>query len=275
MRRKLLILCYHGFEIYNESQFRPQIFIKRTTFERRLKALKKYTSAVIPLDVAVRALEDDSLPDKSVVITIDDGFYSVFSIAFPLLQQYNFPATVYQTTMDMQKEQPILHLLVPYMIKTTSVEMIDSDRYKWVVTEGLDLSRAQDEKKFTELCLSYAEKIESLEELERFCKELGDLLEIDYNNVRDSRLLTLMSESEVSMLASKGLDIQLHTHTHMPSQNDNEKVSNEIRINRQILEKLTDRPLVHFCYPSGRWSAFHFPVLKKKGSKVQQLACLV
>ncbi len=107
MRRKLLILCYHGFEIKNESQFRPQLFIKKETFAKRLKLLNKSSSMVLNLDVAIQALETDSVPDNSVVITIDDGFYSVLSIAFPLLQQYDFPATLYQTTQEMQKGQPI------------------------------------------------------------------------------------------------------------------------------------------------------------------------
>ena len=45
-----------------------------------------------------------------MVITIDDGFYSVLRIGFPLLQQNDFPATLYLTTMDMQKGLPILRL---------------------------------------------------------------------------------------------------------------------------------------------------------------------
>jgi peptidoglycan/xylan/chitin deacetylase (PgdA/CDA1 family) len=267
LRKKLLILCYHGFEINNESQFRPQLFIKKDTFEHRLKLLNRKSSYIVSLDQAVQALESDNLPDNSVVITIDDGFYSVLSIAFPLLRQYDFPATLYLTTMDMQKGQPILHLLIGYMIATTTIKTVDSNQYQWGSDEQIDLSFPQNKKKFTDVCLSYAEQIESFEELEQFYKELGNLLEIDYENVRDSRLVTLMSESEVSMLASKGLDIQLHTHTHQFPQNDAEKASHEIRKNRQILEKLTSGPLVHFCYPSGQWSTLHWPVLKETGIK--------
>ena len=50
-------------------------------------------------------------------------------------------------------------------------------------------------------------------------------------------------------------------------QNNAEKARLEIKKNRQILEPLTGRPLVHFCYPSGEWSTLHWPVLKKEGIK--------
>ena len=267
MRKKLLILCYHGFEINNESQFRPQLFIKRTTFERRLKAIKKSSSVVISLDEAVRRLETASLPDNSVVITIDDGFYSVFTSGVPLLQQYDFPATLYQTTMDMQKGHPILHLLIPYMIETTTIRSIDTSQYKWGCKKTIKLTLPQDRKAFIESCLSFVEKLDSYENIEKFCSELGSVLGIDYKDVRDTRLLSLLSESEVSTLATKGMDIQLHTHSHRFPKNDTKKASNEIRKNRQILEKITSGPLVHFCYPSGQWSTLHWPVLKDAGIK--------
>jgi peptidoglycan/xylan/chitin deacetylase (PgdA/CDA1 family) len=35
------------------------------------------------------------LPRKSVIITIDDGYRSTFDVAFPILRQHGFPATVF------------------------------------------------------------------------------------------------------------------------------------------------------------------------------------
>ncbi|MBU0465861.1 MAG: polysaccharide deacetylase family protein [Proteobacteria bacterium] len=35
------------------------------------------------------------MPQKSVVITIDDGYKSVYDIAFPILKQYGFTATLF------------------------------------------------------------------------------------------------------------------------------------------------------------------------------------
>ena len=266
LRKKLLILCYHSFELKNETRFRPQLFIKKETFERRLKLLSDSSARVLSLDAAIQSLESDSLPDHSVVITIDDGFYSVLPVAFPLLEKYGFPATLYQTTRDMLKEQPVLHLLIAYMIEITPKASVSS-RQEWGRAEIFELMRPQDRKKFFDYCLSCAGKLDSFEALERFCIELGDVLEVDYEDVRDSRLLTLLSEAEVSMLASRGLDIQLHTHSHRFPKNDAEEASLEITKNRKALAGLTHRPLVHFCYPSGEWRTSHWKILEKEGVK--------
>jgi peptidoglycan/xylan/chitin deacetylase (PgdA/CDA1 family) len=266
LRKKLLILCYHGFELKNECQFRPRLFIKKKTFERRLKLLSDSSARVLSLDAAIQLLETDSLPDNSVVITIDDGFYSVLPVAFPLLEQYGFPATLYQMTKEMLSERPVPDLLFAYMIETTPKDII-LNRYKWGSAEKIELTHPQNKKAFLDYCLSHSEKLDSFEELEQFCIELGDLLGVDYEDIRNSRILTLLSASEVSMLASRGLDIQLHTHTHAFPQNDAEAARLEIQKNRESLERLTHWPLVHFCYPSGEWRIAHWEVLKKEGMK--------
>ncbi len=42
MRHKTLILAYHGFEVLNETQFRPKLFIKKATLENRLKYFSSF-----------------------------------------------------------------------------------------------------------------------------------------------------------------------------------------------------------------------------------------
>ena len=51
---------------------------------------------VVPLS-AVRPFLDGqrALPDKAVVITIDDGFRSFFDVAYPILKKYQFPSTMF------------------------------------------------------------------------------------------------------------------------------------------------------------------------------------
>ena len=39
-----------------------------------------------------------SLPDKAVVITFDDGYSSIFDTAFPMLKNYGFPFTLFLST---------------------------------------------------------------------------------------------------------------------------------------------------------------------------------
>ena len=49
-RKRLGILCYHGFAFEDEAVFRPKLFIRPEVFEQRLKTIKRYGFSVLPLD---------------------------------------------------------------------------------------------------------------------------------------------------------------------------------------------------------------------------------
>src|SRR5579862_8992356 len=87
-RPGLRILCYHGFALADEAEFRPKLFIRPETFEARLRSIAKQSFPVLFLGDAVELLSQGQLPSRALVITIDDGFCSVRSSAAPLLQKY-------------------------------------------------------------------------------------------------------------------------------------------------------------------------------------------
>jgi hypothetical protein len=63
-----------------------------------------------------------------------------------------------------------------------------------------------------------------------------------------------MTPVEVEEVADAGIDIQLHTHRHRVSHQQN-LFNREIDENRQRISALTTKPLRHFCYPGG----YHVP----------------
>ena len=92
-RAKLPILMYHRF---SESQESGKT--SRQTFETHLSYLTK-NYKIISMTDAVRYLTDgNSLPNRSAVLTIDDGYRDFYDVAFPVLKNYNVPATLYLVT---------------------------------------------------------------------------------------------------------------------------------------------------------------------------------
>ncbi|MFL0801243.1 MAG: polysaccharide deacetylase family protein [Agarilytica sp.] len=51
-------------------------------------------------------LKGESLPDKTVVITFDDGYRSVYTAAFPLLEKRGWPFTVFINTQAHDEKNP-------------------------------------------------------------------------------------------------------------------------------------------------------------------------
>jgi len=87
------ILCYHNLNPTTPGSMNmtPQ------HFEEQIKWLKDNGYTIIPLKTAVEYLQgkNSSLPEKSVVVTADDGWKSVYTYMLPVVRKYNIPVTLF------------------------------------------------------------------------------------------------------------------------------------------------------------------------------------
>ena len=85
------ILCYHRFA----EKCKSSLCIPTHIFDQQMKYLKDNHYRVITLSDLLDFLKyRHSLPKRSVVITIDDGYGSAYNIAYPILKKYGFLATL-------------------------------------------------------------------------------------------------------------------------------------------------------------------------------------
>ena len=93
------ILCYHRFADSCDSN----MCISTASFAAQLAYLKQNGYHAITLAQLNEFLEYRSaIPAKSVVITMDDAYRSIYDIAYPLLKQYQYPATLFVYTDFIQ-----------------------------------------------------------------------------------------------------------------------------------------------------------------------------
>lgn len=87
------ILCYHNLNpsIPGSMSMTPK------KFESQIKWIIDNGYTVIPLKDAVEYLQGkrESLPAKSIVITADDGWESVYKYMWPIIKKYNIPVTLF------------------------------------------------------------------------------------------------------------------------------------------------------------------------------------
>jgi peptidoglycan/xylan/chitin deacetylase (PgdA/CDA1 family) len=89
------VLCYHQF---SETET-DRMTVTRSAFEKQMRFLKEEGYRVIGLDQLLDFIDfKRQLPRKAVVITIDDGWRSTYDIAYPILKQYGYPATLFVYT---------------------------------------------------------------------------------------------------------------------------------------------------------------------------------
>ncbi len=91
---------YHS--ITDESENRHpyyRINTSREMFAAQMRFLHEHRFNVIDLSTLIEKMNSGGEPQpRSVVLTFDDGFQDFYSKAFPVLQQYGFPATVFLAT---------------------------------------------------------------------------------------------------------------------------------------------------------------------------------
>ena len=254
------ILCYHGFSLADESAFSKRTFIDPGTFEKRMAFLKRNGFRVLGLVEALDLLDADAVPPKATVITIDDGFPSVRTVAWPILQKYGFPATIYVSTYYAVKENPVFNLAIQYLFWKTKKTELDVTGIG-IARSGVVSLGAEDEK--TALLweiVRHGDDDCDEEGRVRLSRAIGERLGVDYEGIAKSRMLGVMTLDEIKELAASGADIQLHTHRH-EFPRVRERAVREIRENRAVLEPLVGKTLEHFCYPSGFWAEDQWPWL--------------
>jgi peptidoglycan/xylan/chitin deacetylase (PgdA/CDA1 family) len=86
------VLIYHRI---GEDKY-PTTNIAVERFREQLEYLKNNDYTVIPLQQLLQFLRNGmSMPERSVVITIDDGYRSVYENGWPVLRDYGYPFTVF------------------------------------------------------------------------------------------------------------------------------------------------------------------------------------
>jgi peptidoglycan/xylan/chitin deacetylase (PgdA/CDA1 family) len=89
------VLSYHNLSLSESNK----MTVSQAMFEQQMRLLKEKGYRVISVDQFFDFLEfKASIPPKSVVITIDDGWLSAYEIVFPILKKYGYPATLFVYT---------------------------------------------------------------------------------------------------------------------------------------------------------------------------------
>ena len=82
------ILCYHEVDRENDD-----FAVSQTQLERHIVKMKKEGWHFVSLDEYIRYTKGEAkLPQKSVMLTFDDGYRSFYTKVYPLLQKYQVPA---------------------------------------------------------------------------------------------------------------------------------------------------------------------------------------
>ena len=97
--RILAILGYHKIGEPPPGGWETWFFIPEETFAEHLRYLQENNWQVIDLETFLRGLEaPESLPEWAALLTFDDGYRSMRTVALPLLRRFGYPAVFFVPT---------------------------------------------------------------------------------------------------------------------------------------------------------------------------------
>lgn len=225
--RRLRILCYHGVcqDGLAGDPWVPGCFVARSAFEDQIRYLSTH-SCLLPLSEAVRRLRDGSLPPRAVSITFDDGYANNMDLAYPILQKYNAPATIFLSSAYIESGEMFPFLKVKLIQLILGEKLSPDDLYEYKST-SLDLV---------------------MQRADRWWGDAKSRLSSDQWSA-----LRPLNVAEVRGLDPKLIEFGAHSHTHCILKNENrERRQDEIRLSIQKISQWIGRRVSLFAYPNGQ-----------------------
>ena len=100
--KSAIVLMYHRFE---DQRF-PSTSISSKNFQDQIRYLKENNFNILPIsDLTLFFNKNYDIPDKSVFITIDDGYKSFYEHAFPILKKHKVPFSLFLSTKFVSNEK--------------------------------------------------------------------------------------------------------------------------------------------------------------------------
>lgn len=130
------VLMYHMISEHlpkNQSKFN-RLRVTPKEFEKQLIWLKQNGFKSFTLSELVQL---ENIPEKSVVLTFDDGYEDNFTNAFPLLQKYDFKATIYIVLNRFENNWATDKDLDKASNELNNEKMLSDEQIKIMIESGL------------------------------------------------------------------------------------------------------------------------------------------
>jgi peptidoglycan/xylan/chitin deacetylase (PgdA/CDA1 family) len=264
---RVLILSYHrvvGNYPLEAERGLPTLNIARDTFRKHLEVLCQ-THDVVRLDDAMEMLAGRRAARRdAAVITFDDGYRDVYEHAFPVLREMNLPAVAYVPSSFIGTSKRLAHDRLWAALKTMEKRALGP----MSVGVGADyeglLLRAFEGAPTPNKVLERLIADNPTGVLYGLAEMLEDRLRIDRADGPRGQLP--MSWEMLREMGAHGIETGAHTAEHTVLTNQPlDEARREIAACKSVLEKGTGRPVRHFAYCNGWYSAGVAQALRAEG----------
>jgi peptidoglycan/xylan/chitin deacetylase (PgdA/CDA1 family) len=244
---------YHGIiEEYPNDPLKDPLGYKISLkqFEEQMAYLKHYCNVISASD-AIRG-SNLSRRRKNVVITFDDGYQNNYSLAFPILSQYGFPALFALPTEFINKKIPLWNDVVEYLTMKTHIRALN------IKGRLFELDSTTGKLEFLKWLTTECNTIQQ-EKRKIFIADIAGKLEVDldYNEIVNKTDYTPLSPDDINTMYKSGLaEFASHSVHHYSLVHSNETtIVRELADSKKIIENIISAPCRYFCIPGGHYNS--------------------
>lgn len=246
-REKLMVVMYHG---VTRQHYDPPIWTQLPVgiFRSQLEFIKNnYT--IIRLEQLLDSIRGRAaLPQRAALLTFDDGLKNNYSVAFPLLKEFDAPATIFLTSDFIGTSKIFwfdeLYLLLSQLRRQGAVITVSE------LIPDYDLPELSDGE-YPYATLANWMKLLPESRRQEIMSSLRQRIPLDPALCREDFLP--LGWDEVRYMQASGLvDFGTHTANHrILAKLGKEDLCYEVAGSKVTLEQHLGRPVFSFCYPNG------------------------
>lgn len=262
---KFLILMYHRIlpnSKVNET-IEPGMYVTPNTFEKNMCFLKEKFE-IVPLS---HFLENSTVKNKVVskkkcAITFDDGWYDFYKYAYPILEKYQIPATVFLPTNFIGTNR------IFWTDRLAKLLIGKESRKNVLSSSNKDVQQIIDMKGALGFQLDFAIKYLKKYHQAKIDKIINELSDIINNPEKEINRQFLSWDEVLEMNKSKIISFGSHTVDHLILTTvTKEKANKELINSKEKLyeKKVLDRSFTSFCYPNGSFDKQILEMVKETG----------
>jgi peptidoglycan/xylan/chitin deacetylase (PgdA/CDA1 family) len=226
----VVVLSYHGVSEAKEREDPisfPLLHFEAAEFEAHCRFIREACTPISLSQWFEAANGGDPLPPRSVLVTFDDGYRSVLTVAHEILSRYEIPAVAFVSTEPVEQTELLWFDAVYRAQGEDAVEAMKTLPFdEWRKRASAIATRAQ-----------------------------------------TTDLNAPMNVGQVQKLAEGGLvEVGAHTMSHLILTQANVATQlGEIRGSKQKLESWTQKPVRAFAYPNGDFNTETMHLVRQAG----------
>jgi peptidoglycan/xylan/chitin deacetylase (PgdA/CDA1 family) len=242
------ILAYHRIGIQQtDSGYLDSKIISATPsdFDWQISYLKRCFTVLSFEEFLEGNCKGNSLPPNTAIITFDDGYQDNYELAYPILQRYNLPATIFLITGVIGTSQMMWWDEVAGLIQKSKGNSITIQELG-----VLKLNSSEDRLRATEKLRRFLKTLPN-EQVASALESLRQQLAFSAPPAPPKR--AFLTWDEVKEMQKNNISFGAHTRSHpILTRIPIEQAKDEIEVSKSTIEQVTEKPVLTFAYPNGR-----------------------